>query len=105
MPFLVPMFLQALPMLAVGEKTEGTWQLDVAGPTAGPVTIRVDGDQVTALPGPAPNPDARLALEGEAFLRFVWGRLDLPATIDSGYVQLQGNRDRALALQRLYPGA
>jgi uncharacterized protein (TIGR03083 family) len=105
MPFLVPMFLQALPLLAIGEKTDGTWQLDVAGPTEGPVTIRVSGDQVTAQPGPASNSDARLGLEGEAFLRFIWGRLDLPAAIDSGYVQLQGDRDRALALQRIYPGA
>ena len=35
-------------MAAHGEKTDGTWQLDLTGPGGGPVTVRVQGDAVTA---------------------------------------------------------
>lgn len=88
-----------------GVKTTGTWQLAVAGPGGGPVTIQVQGDQVSAQRGTAPNADVRLTMASEALLRLLWGRLDLAAAIDSGRVRLDGDRDEALALQRLFPGA
>jgi uncharacterized protein (TIGR03083 family) len=104
LPVLVPLHAGALPLLAIGEKTDGAWQLDVSEPANGPFTVRVQDGQVTAQPGAASNADARLTLDGDAFLRLIWGRLDLAAAIDSGRVKVEGDRDRALALQRLYPG-
>jgi uncharacterized protein (TIGR03083 family) len=88
-----------------GEKIPGTWQLDAAGPGGGPVTVRVQGDQVSAQRGTAPSPDVRLSLASEALLRLLWGRLDLGADVASGRVRVEGDRDKALALQRLFLGA
>lgn len=103
-PLLVPGNVELASVLAQGEKTTATWLLDVDGPAGGPVTVRVQGDQVAIERGAAPSPDARLALDGEALLRLLWGRLDLGAAIDSGQVRLDGDRAKALALQRLFPG-
>jgi uncharacterized protein (TIGR03083 family) len=103
-PLLVQVHRGDLTLLATGEKPDGTWQLDLAEPASGPVTIRAQGGQVAAQPGPASNPDARLALTPEAFLRLVWGRLDLAAAIDRGEVRVQGDRDRALALKQMFRG-
>jgi uncharacterized protein (TIGR03083 family) len=107
-PALSMMAGQRMGMLARGEKTDGTWQLDVSAPQGGalgaPLTLRVQGDEVTVQPGPAQNPDARLVLDGDAFIRLVWGRLDLPAAIASGKVRVEGDREHALALQRLFTG-
>jgi uncharacterized protein (TIGR03083 family) len=105
-PLVLDLSLGGAALLAThGVKTPGTWQLDVAGPGGGPVAVQVQGDQVSAQRGAAPNADARLTLESEALLRLLWGRLDLAAAIDGGRAQLHGDRERAPALQRLFPGA
>ncbi|HLH21127.1 MAG TPA: maleylpyruvate isomerase family mycothiol-dependent enzyme [Chloroflexota bacterium] len=105
-PMALEMSLGGAQIMAThGEKTDGTWQLDVAGPGGGPVTLRVQGDLVSATRGTAPGADVRLALASEALLRLLWGRLDLAMAIDSGRVRLDGDRAKALALQRLFPGA
>jgi len=103
-PLLAMILTIAAPSLAQGEKTDGVWQLDVDGPGGGPVTLRVQGDQVTATPGRAERPDARLSLDGDAYVRLGWGRLDLAAEIARGRVRVEGDQARALALQRLFPG-
>jgi hypothetical protein len=104
-PLALDMSLGGAQIMAThGEKIDGTWQLDVTGPGGGPVAVRVQGDQVTAQRGMAPAADVRLGLASEALLRLMWGRLDLGAAIDEGRVRLDGDRARALALQRLFPG-
>jgi uncharacterized protein (TIGR03083 family) len=103
-PLLATILTMAVGALAHGEKTDGTWQLDVDAPGGGPLTLRVQGDQVSAVPGPAERPDARLALDGDAWVRLGWGRLDLAAEIERGRVRVEGDRARALALQRLFTG-
>ena len=103
-PALVGLGVGGVGLLGRGEKVDGTWQLDVDAPGAGPLTLQVQGDQVTSRPGPAQNPAARLGMDGEAFVLLVWGRLDLAQAIDSGRVRVDGDRGRAMALQRLFPG-
>jgi hypothetical protein len=104
-PFLAGMLVPAMPLLAVGEKTDGIWQLDIAGPHGTvPVTLEVRGEQVTPRQGPAPSPAARLGLDADTFVRFIWGRLDLEAAIASGRVSVTGDRDSAQALAHLFPG-
>jgi uncharacterized protein (TIGR03083 family) len=105
-PLALDLSLGGAGLLAThGEKTPGTWQLDVQGPGGGPITVRVRGDQVTAQRGTAPSPDVTLSLASEALLRLFWGRLDLAADLDGGRARLDGDRAKALALQRLFPGA
>jgi uncharacterized protein (TIGR03083 family) len=103
-PILVSMAIQSVPLLAHGEKRDGTWQLDVDAPTGGPLVLKVAGDKATMEPGSAASPVARLAMDGEAFVLLLWGRLDLAKAIDSGRVRVDGDRGRALALQPLFPG-
>jgi uncharacterized protein (TIGR03083 family) len=103
-PLLAAILTMAVGALAHGEKTDGVWQLDVDAPGSGPLTLRVQGDQVSAAPGRAERPDARLALDGDAWVRLGWGRLDLAAEIERGRVRVEGDRARALALQRLFTG-
>jgi uncharacterized protein (TIGR03083 family) len=105
-PLALDMSLGGAQIMAThGEKRDGTWQLDLTGPGGGPVTLRVQGETVTAQRVPAAAPDVRLGLPSEALLRLFWGRLDLPAALASGQVSLDGDRAKALALQRLFPGA
>jgi hypothetical protein len=103
-PLLIAFSLRGVPLLGRGEKTDGTWQLDVEGPGGGPVTLTVAGDQASAQHGPAARPDARVALDGDALVRLTWGRLDMAEALASGRVRVDGDRERALALQRLFPG-
>ena len=104
-PALVGLGIGGVGLLGHGEKADGTWQLDVDAPGGGPLTLRVQGDHVTAQPGSAASPVARVAMDGETFILLLWGRLDLAQAIDSGRVRIDGDRGRALALQRLFPGA
>ena len=105
-PLALEMSLGGAQIMAThGEKTNGTWQLDVTGPGGGSVVVRVQGDQVSAQRGTAPEADVRLTLPAEALLRLLWGRLDLATALDSGRARLDGDRGKALALQRLFPGA
>ena len=91
-------------LLAVGEKTNGVWQFDIDTPATPPVTLHVQDNSVSYERLAATSPDARLELDDDAFVRLLWGRLDLATAIDRGRVRVEGDRDRALALQRLYRG-
>jgi uncharacterized protein (TIGR03083 family) len=105
-PLALDLSLGGATLLAThGEKTPGVWQLDVTGTGGGPVIVRVQGDQVSAQRGTAPSADVRLSMASEALLRLMWGRLDVAAAIDSGHVGVDGDRGKAVALQRLFPGA
>jgi len=104
LPGLVPVVLNAAPMLAHGDKQDGAWQLDIDAPMGGPQTLRVHGGQVSLQPGVADDAKVRLRLDGDALIRLAWGRLDLARAIDNGQVQVEGDREQALALQRMFPG-
>jgi uncharacterized protein (TIGR03083 family) len=104
-PPLVEMMVGAAGLLAVGPKTEGVWELDLGSDAKRSVAVRVQGDQVAVESGPAADANARLAMDGEAFVRLIWGRLDLERELDQGRIRLQGDRARALALTRMFPGA
>ena len=105
-PLVLDLSLGGAALLAThGEKTPGTWQLDVVGPGGGPVIVRVEGDQVSAQRGTTPGADVTVSLASEALLRLLWGRLDLAGDLDDDRARVNGDRARALALQRLFPGA
>ena len=103
-PLLVPLLISAMILLAVGEKTNGVWQFDIDRPATPPVTLHVQDNSVSYERLAATSPDARLELDGDAFVRLLWGRFDLATAIDRGRVRVDGDHDRALALQRLYRG-
>ena len=82
----------------------GTYRLDLQGPGGGPVTLTVDPDGASATRGAPAQADVALALPVETFIRLAWGRLDLASAIERGNVRVEGDRQRALRLQELFPG-
>ncbi|HLI26818.1 MAG TPA: maleylpyruvate isomerase family mycothiol-dependent enzyme [Chloroflexota bacterium] len=104
LPFIVPTNLAAVPLLARGERQDGVWQLAITDMATEPRTLRVADGQVDVTAGPSADARCTLRLDGDALVRLLWGRLDLARAIDTGRVQVAGDRDHALALQRLFPG-
>jgi len=78
------------------------WQLE--GPGGGPATLTVRDGQASGARGAPPAPDLTLRLPVEAWVRFVWGRLDLARALDAGTVRTTSSREQALALGRMFPG-
>ncbi len=77
---------------------------ELEGPGGGPVTLTIRDGVGSGGRGAPAAPDATLALPVEAWVRLVWGRLDLARALDSGRARFSGNRAEALALQALFPG-
>jgi hypothetical protein len=50
------------------------------------------------------DPDLRLTLPVEAWVRLLWGRLPLAAALDAGLIQTTGERTRILVLEQVFPG-
>jgi hypothetical protein len=59
---------------------------------------------VVATRGAPDLADVMLALPVEAWVRLVWGRLDLARALDAGIVRATGERERALALGGVFRG-
>ncbi|MBX5491065.1 MAG: maleylpyruvate isomerase family mycothiol-dependent enzyme [Chloroflexi bacterium] len=104
LPFIVPANFQAVSLLAQGERQDGVWQLEIPDVATEPQSLRVAGGQVSVAPGASADATCTLRLDGDALVRLLWGRLDLARAIDTGRVQVVGDRAHALALQRLFPG-
>jgi len=103
----VDFLLWRVPRQAKGDRAPARmatclWQLE--GPGGGPATLTVRDGQATAARGAPPAPDLTLTLPVEAWVRLVWGRLDLARALDAGTVRTAGPREQALALGRMFPG-
>ncbi|HEY7067959.1 MAG TPA: maleylpyruvate isomerase family mycothiol-dependent enzyme [Chloroflexota bacterium] len=81
-----------------------TYGFELEGPGGGPVTLTIRDGTATATRGAPAAPRATLALPAEAWIRLVWGRLDLPRELDRGGARLSGERPEAAALRALFPG-
>jgi uncharacterized protein (TIGR03083 family) len=82
----------------------GTYHLALEGPGGGPVALTVGEGTAAATRGAPASADVTLTLPVETFIRLAWGRLDLARAIDEGAVRVTGDGERALRLQRLFPG-
>jgi uncharacterized protein (TIGR03083 family) len=104
---MIDFVLWRVPRLAHG--TDGhsvapRYLCELEGPGGGPVTLEVRQDGVAATRARGGGDDPMLTLPVEAFIRLVWGRLDVPRALDRGVVRTQVARDELLALGRLFPG-
>ena len=70
------------------EAHDGTYRLELSGPGGGPVTLVVRGGAVRAERGAPADADATVFLPSEAGVRLLWGRLDIPAAVESGLVRI-----------------
>ncbi len=104
---IIDFVLWRVPRLAGHGEAHGVaprYLCALEGPGGGPVTLEVSPDRVTATRAPDAGADPALALPVEAFIRLVWGRLDVPRALDRGVVRTQVPRDELLALTALFPG-
>jgi alkyl sulfatase BDS1-like metallo-beta-lactamase superfamily hydrolase len=74
------------------------------GDGVGAMTITVQEGQVRVERGALGTPDVTLHLSADRYARLLAGRLDLARALDSGEVQLEGGRARALELTRIFAG-
>lgn len=84
---------------AVEETPATTYLMEVAD-GVGPITVHVSDARVTLTPGDCASPEVALQLTANQFVRLLAGRFDL-ATVD---VPLEGDRNRAPALNRIFAG-
>jgi uncharacterized protein (TIGR03083 family) len=74
------------------------------GDGVGAMTITVQEGQVGVERGAWRTPDVTLQLSADRYARLLAGRLDLARALDSGEVQLEEERGRALELKRIFAG-
>jgi uncharacterized protein (TIGR03083 family) len=81
-----------------------TYRCQLEGPGGGPVTLTIRDGTGSAARGTPSAASSTLTLPAEAWVRLVWGRLDLARALDGGQARFSGDRSQALALQALFLG-
>ncbi len=74
------------------------------GDGVGPVTVIAADGPVVLESDESGTPDVTLQLTADQYVRLLAGRLPLDAAIDDGRVSLQGSRERAVVLNRIFAG-
>jgi uncharacterized protein (TIGR03083 family) len=83
---------------------DGIYRCELEGPGGGPVALTIRDGTGSAARGAPPPAAPTLTLPVEAWIRLVWGRLDLARALESGRAHFSGDRAAALALQAAFPG-
>jgi uncharacterized protein (TIGR03083 family) len=109
MPLLFPGLLAAIPLLANSEvvkQTEHlTYQFELEGTVRGPVAVSLEGGQIKVQQDYVDDPDVRIKLDNDSFLRLSWGRLkNLDKRIKDGWVKVDGDPKVAITLNELFKG-
>jgi len=74
------------------------------GDGVGPVTLTADDGRVVLERDESGTADVTLRLTADQYVRLLGGRLPLDAAIEDGRVSVQGSRERAVALNRIFAG-
>jgi len=104
---MIDFVLWRVPRLAsptAGRKLVPRYDFELEGPGGGPVTLEVGPDRVTATRTRGADGGAPLRLSVEAFIRLVWGRLDVDRALARADVRPGAPPDEVLALSELFPG-
>jgi uncharacterized protein (TIGR03083 family) len=104
---MIDFVLWRVPRLAhaaAGHDVARRYLCELKGPGGGPVTLEIGEDRVAATRARVAGAEPTLTLPVEAFIRLVWGRLDLPRALDRGMVRSQAPRTEILALGERFPG-
>ena len=81
---------------------DATFLCETSGPGGVPVTIAYRDGKCEVARGAAGQADVTLRLPLETLLRFVWGRVALRQALDAGTIQVDGDREKVLALGRAF---
>ncbi|HEY7064045.1 MAG TPA: maleylpyruvate isomerase family mycothiol-dependent enzyme [Chloroflexota bacterium] len=104
---IIDFVLWRVPRLAGHSEARGVaprYLCALEGAGGGPVTLAISPDAITATRTPDASADPALNLPVEAFIRLVWGRLDVPRALGSGVIRTRAPRDEMVALGALFPG-
>jgi uncharacterized protein (TIGR03086 family) len=85
------------------DSSSGTFRLQV-GDGIGPVTVTVYDGQLSAQRGASGTADVTVHLTAEQFGRLICGRLKIGSTKQRDQVTVDGDRDRAFDLNRIFAG-
>jgi hypothetical protein len=85
------------------DSSSGTYVLRI-GDGIGPVTVTVYDGRLSVQRGEAGTPDVTVQLTAEQFGRLLTGRLKIGSTKPRDQVTVEGDRDRALDLNRIFAG-
>ena len=103
---LAVLLVEAAPLIAHRDgavAAPGRYLFQV-GDGVGAMMVAVQDGQVRVERGARGTPDVVLQLSADRYVRLLAGRLDLARALDSGEVQLEGERGRALELTRIFAG-
>jgi len=92
------------PTVARLEVDAAGWYLLRVGDGVGPVTLTADDGRVVLERDASGTPDVTLRLTADQYVRLLGGRLPLDAAIEDGRVSVEGSRDRAVVLNRIFAG-
>ena len=107
-PLLLDGIIAAAPRLAskgAAMAQQAVYRIELTGSGAGDVTLAIGDGALKANRGAPAESVVTLRMPAEAFIRLVWGRLDLATAVGAGAVEVVGARERALELGRVFrPG-
>jgi uncharacterized protein (TIGR03083 family) len=103
---LVDYLLDRVGRMATGDLggLTATYHLELSGPGGGPLTLTLADGQAMASRGASAAADATLTLPAEAWVRLVWGRLDLDRALAAGTARASGDEAKARALSAVFRG-
>jgi len=101
---LAPFATDFAPTVARHEVDAAERYLLRVGGGVGPVTLTADDGRVVLERADSGTPDVTLRLTADQYVRLLGGRLPLDAAIEDGRVSVQGSRERAVALNRIFAG-
>ncbi len=70
----------------------------------GPITLDLVGGTGAARWGAEPDADLTLVLTSDQYLRFLYGRLDLPLAVHTGAITIKGEKERVEPLDAVFIG-
>jgi hypothetical protein len=85
------------------QKAPGRYRIDV-GDGVGPVSVVVQGGNVSLVPGGDGNVDVSLALTADQYVRLIAGRFDPAAAVARGELHVEGEAERVPALKQIFRG-
>jgi uncharacterized protein (TIGR03083 family) len=83
---------------------DATYRLDFDGEHGGPVTVELRDGAAQIRRGAPERADVTMRLPPEAFIRLIWGRLDMEQALAAGTVKVDGDRSAALGLNPVFRG-
>jgi putative sterol carrier protein len=96
-------FAPAIMHQDAARQAPGRFLLQVSD-DVGPITVTIEGGRGSIERGANGAPDVTIWLTADQYVRLLAGRFDIAAALDASRLRVEGDRDRAKWLNRLFAG-